>query len=225
MPRTARASRGGVCHHVMSRANRREVVFHDATDYMAFEDSMRRACDRLSMRILAWCLMPTHFHLVLNPYDDGDLGRWMHRLLTRHVQRHRRRYDTEGRIWQGRFKAPPIQQDNHLLTVLRYVERNPLRAGLVKRAEDWPWSSLPRRIYALPDDLLSPSPVPLPENWIDFVNQPLTASELEEVRRCTRREIPYGDPAWTKGTAERLTLNAAPRRRGRPRAWEPCRRT
>lgn len=222
MPRTARASRGGVCHHTMSRGNRGTTVFHDAQDYESFENLMRRSNQRLPMRNLAWCLMPTHFHIVLRPYEDGDLGRWMHWLLTTHVQCHRRRHETEGRIWQGRFKAPPIQQDAHLLTVMRYVERNPLRACLVDRAEDWPWSSLRVRMGKA-DSLLSPSPVPLPDNWRDLVNQPLTAAELEAVRTSLQRERPYGDAAWMQGTAERLDLLGSLRKRGRPRgiAYRP----
>ena len=161
MPRTARASLADVCYHVMNRGNRRATIYHDESDYQAFVEMMRRATRRLPMRILAWCLMPNHFHLVLRPHADGDLGRWMHWLLTTQTQRHRLRHETTGRIWQGRFKAPPIQCDRHLLVVMRYVERNPLRAGLVRRAEAWPWSSL-RGHIGRSDDLLSRSPVPLP---------------------------------------------------------------
>jgi putative transposase len=79
---------------------------------------------------------------VLWPHGDGDLGRWMQWLLTTHVHGYRAAHHSSGHVWQGRFKAFAIEEDHHLLTVLRYVERNPLRAGLVERAEDWPWSSL-----------------------------------------------------------------------------------
>jgi putative transposase len=117
-------------------------VFHGDEDYEAFVDLLDRACERLPMRVLAYCLMPNHFHLVLLPHGDGDLGRWMQWLLTSHVRRHHRRRRSSGHVWQGRFKAFPIQQDAHLVTVLRYVQRNPVRAGLAERAEAWPWSSL-----------------------------------------------------------------------------------
>ena len=126
----------------MSRGNGHARVFHDERDYSVFVSLMRQASDRIPMRIAAWCLMPNHFHFVLWPIMDGDLGRWMHWLLTSHVRRHHKRYDTDGHIWQGRFKAPPIQQDRHLLSVLRYTECNPLRARLVDRPEGWRWSSL-----------------------------------------------------------------------------------
>jgi len=204
----------------MNRGNRRAVVFHNESDYEDFVHLMLRANERVPMRVLSWCLMPNHFHLVLWPRGETDLSRWMHWLMTSHVQRYRRRHGTNGRIWQGRFKAPPVQQDRHLLIVMRYGERNPLRAGLVSTAEEWRWSSLRARVHA-PDGLVSPSPVPLGEDWCDRVNQPLTASELEAVRTCTDRGRPFGDPAWTRGTAERLGLLASLNPRGRPKTREP----
>ena len=142
MPRTARASLGGLTYHVLNRGNARAQVFHKPEDYQAFLDMMVQATIRIPMRILAYCLMPNHFHLALWPHLDHDLSRWMHWLLTTHVRRYLRHYRSSGHVWQGRFKAFPIQEDEHLLVVLRYVERNPLRAGLVQRAEDWEWSIL-----------------------------------------------------------------------------------
>jgi putative transposase len=89
--------------------------------------------------------MPNHFHLVLWPEHHGDLSRWMHRVQNAHVRRYHAHYHSSGHVWQGRFKAFPVQDDDHLYTVLRYVERNPLRANQVRRAEDWPWFSLSTR--------------------------------------------------------------------------------
>lgn len=215
MPRTARASRGDVCYHVMNRGNARADVFHDPADYQTFLELTRRACLRLPMRVLAYCLMPNHFHFVLWPRADGDLGSWMHWLLTAHVHRHRLRHDTVGRIWQGRFKAFPIQRDEHLLTVLRYVERNPIRAGLVPRALDWPWTSA--AVRGSGRGLLHPPPVELPPRWDRWLEEPLTPAEVEAVRRSARRDRPYGDAAWIQGTAERLGLTESLRPRGRPR--------
>ena len=131
---------------MLNRGNARAEVFHKADDYAAFLRLIPLGVERLPMRILAFCLMPNHFHLVLWPCDDGDLGRFMQWLLTSHVRRYHRHYHTSGHVWQGRFKAFPIQQDEHLVAVLRYVERNPLRAKLVRRAENWTWSSLHERL-------------------------------------------------------------------------------
>jgi putative transposase len=204
----------------MNRGNAQATLFHDEHDYRVFRETMRRAVARIPMRLLAWCIMPNHFHLLLWPLHDGELGRWMHWLLTTHVQHHRRKYGTVGRIWQGRFKSPPIQQDSHLITVMRYIERNPLRAGLVRHAEAWPWSSLHARLES-DDSLLCRSPVELGPGWRALVNQPLSPAEIKDVRASLHRELPYGDPAWTRGTAERLGLPFAVRPRGRPRISAP----
>lgn len=217
MPRTARASVGGVCYHAINRGNGRARVFHDDADYRAFLDLLAAGCERVGMRVPGFCLMPNHFHLVLWPRRDGDLSRFMQWLLTSHVRRHHRRRHGSGHIWQGRFKAFPIQQDAHLLTVLRYVERNPLRARLARRAEEWRWSS--RGIHRLVDPPAIPrdSPVDRPRGWSALVHQPQTAGELEALRRSVKRGSPYGVWAWARQTARRLGLEYTLRPRGRPR--------
>jgi putative transposase len=216
MPRNARAAVGGLCYHVLNRGNGRAEVFHKPEDFDAFVELFAPACERLPMRILGWCLMPNHFHLVLRPYDDGDLGRWMQWLMTSHVRRYHRHHHGDGHVWQGRFKAFPIQADEHLLTVLRYAERNPLRAKLVRRAEAWRWSSLAWRKLRGPT-ILSPSPVKLPRNWVELVNRPQTEAEVEAVRRSIVRGAPFGGAVWQRRTVERLGLEHTLRPRGRPR--------
>lgn len=208
---------GGICYHVLNRGNARQDVFHDDDDLRAFIDLIEEACSRVPMRILAWCLMSNHFHLVVWPYANEELGRWMHWLLTSHVRRHHSRYRSSGHVWQGRFKAFPIQQDEHLLTVLRYVERNPLRAKLVRRAEDWPWSSLVPLCGSKAPSFLRQGPCPRPDDWPNWVNEPQTEAELEAVRTSVERGAPYGSDRWQKATAARLGLQFTLRARGRPR--------
>ncbi|MGH7410554.1 MAG: transposase [Candidatus Methylomirabilis sp.] len=217
MPRTARASVGGVCYHVINRGNGKSEIFHKAADYQAFVDLLGEACRRLPMRVLAYCLMPNHVHLALWPHADGDLSRWMQWLLTAHVRRYHAHYQSNGHVWQGRFKAFPIQQDDHLLTVLRYIERNPVRAGLVVRAEHWRWSSLPWRDRSGPSSLLHPGPVPRGEQWLKWVNAAVTDAEVERLRRSVNRGTPFGSAEWVSRTARRLGLEASVRPRGRPR--------
>jgi len=222
MPRFARPIPGAVCAHVVTRGNGRATVLHSDADFLSFTDLMKSAQERVALEIFAWCLMPNHVHLVVRPKDNGDLARWMHWLLTSHVQRHRTRYKTTGRIWQGRYKAFPIQEDRHLLTVLRYVERNPVRATLVAHAAEWRWSSAAERA-ALDDrtSLLAPSPLPLPSPWLEWVDAPLTAAELASIRRCVKRDRPLGDESWTRDIAGRLDLLGTLRPRGRPRVKFP----
>lgn len=217
MPRTARASLGNWCYHVLNRGNGRAEVFHKDDDYAAFVDLFEPACQRLPMRLLGYCLMPNHFHLLLWPHEDGDLGRWMQWLLTSHVRRYHRQYGGSGHVWQGRFKAFPIQLDEHYLTVLRYIERNPLRAKLTRRAEIWPWSSLRLRAANGDASLLAAGPVPLPTKWFNIVHQPQTDAELLALRTSIQRGTPFGGPRWTQRAARELHLESTLRPRGRPR--------
>ena len=170
----------GLCTHIVTRGNARATVFHSEHDYAVFAGLMKAAQERVRLELFAWCLMPNHLHFVVRPRTADDLAVWMHWLLTTHAQRHRSRHATTGHIWQGRYKAFPIQTDVHLLRVLRYVERNPVRAALVPSSSDWRWSSLSERT-------------------------------------SVRRGCPLGDPAWARGTTERIGLQATLRPRGRPR--------
>jgi putative transposase len=156
------------------------------------------------MRPLGYCLMPNHFHLVLWPYGDGDLGRWMPWLLTAHVQRYRKVHRSSGHIWQGRFKAFAIEEDEHLLTVLRYVERNALRAGLVPRAADWPWCSLKHWGERPLLPFLDPGPVPRAPDWPIYVDRVEHESELARIRSCVQRQAPFGSEKWASETALKL---------------------
>ena len=123
-----------------------------------------------------------------------------------------------GPLYRGRYKSFPVQTDGHFLTVCRYVERNPLRAGLVQRAEEWLWSSLSRgRGDKNPDrPALSDWPVECPSQWVRWVNEPHTETELEALRLSVTRGRPFGDPSWVGTIARRLGLEGSLRRPGRP---------
>lgn len=218
MPRTARASQANYCYHVLNRGNARAEVFHAPGDYAAFLEAIGDACARRPMRVLAYCLMPNHFHLVLWPPGDGDLSRWMAWLMNAHVRRYQSHHGSVGHVWQGRFKAFPIQEDDHLRTVLRYVERNPLRARLVGRAQDWKWSSLKPATRPDPPPWLDPGPAPRGAGWTAEVNAVATSDEgLDRLRRSVNRGTPFGEGNWTSRTAESLGLQSSMRARGRPK--------
>ena len=198
MPRTARAATGNVVCHVINRGNARADVFHTPDDYATFLRLMKRASERIPMRLLGYCLMNNHFHFVLWPRHDGDLSRWMHWLTTTYVHRHGRHHDSTGHVWQGRFKLFSIQQDEHLFRVLRYVERNPVRAGMVSLAERYAWSSASPRAATLELPFLHPWPVIRDAQWRAWVNQPINEDELAAMRRSVNRGTPYGAPWWRR---------------------------
>ena len=132
MGRTHRAAQGGYVYHVLNRANARMRIFDDDPDYIAFEKVLAEAVERTETRLLAYCLMPNHWHLLVWPRKDGELSRFVGWLTLTHTQRwHAHRHSSgSGHVYQGRFKSFPVQEDEHFYTVARYVERNGLRANL-----------------------------------------------------------------------------------------------
>jgi putative transposase len=222
MGRPNRLALGGYVYHVLNRANGRAPIFQKAGDYAAMERILGEALAHVpGLRLLAYCLMPNHWHLVVWPRADGELSDFGHWLTLTHTQRwHAHYHDVgTGHLYQGRFKSFPIAQDDHFLQVCRYVERNALRAGLVERAEAWRWSSLWRRQQRERPQpwLLSDWPVHEPAGWVRVVNRPQSAAELGAVRRSVQRGVPYGEPSWTERVAECLGLSSTLRPRGRPR--------
>ncbi|MGN6545178.1 MAG: transposase [Aureliella sp.] len=224
MPRTNRADEAGGLYHALNRGNAKADLFRKPEDYSAFEGILAEGLERYPCQILSYELMPNHWHFVLQPTENGGMSNFLRWVTLTHTMRLHAHYRSsgQGHIYQGRFKSFPIQDDAHFLTVCRYVERNALRAGLVKRAEDWQWGSLARWL-ANPEPtpkLLSPWPVRRPRNWTERVNQPLTARELEAVRRSVQRGSPFGDASWIETTARRLGLESTLRARGRPKKAE-----
>lgn len=224
MGRPHRAAQGGYVYHVLNRANARMTIFRHDDDYVAFEHVLLQAVERTETRLLAYCLMPNHWHLVVWPREDGELSRFVGWLTLTHTQRwHAHRRTTgSGHVYQGRFKSFPVQEDEHLYTVARYVERNPLRANLVRRAEKWRWSSLYRWLRGATEDkaLLSRWPVSRAANWAQYVNAPQTEAELTAIERSLQRGNPLGDPAWSERATRVLGLETTLRPRGRPRKSE-----
>jgi putative transposase len=217
MPRVGRKSVGGVVYHVLNRTNGRARLFHKPADYAAFLRMIGKAKEAVPMRVLGYCLMPNHWHLVLWPRADGDLSRFMLRLATAHVRRmHLQRQGRAGvRMYQGRFKSFPVQKDSHLLTVLRYVEANPFRKNPAVRA--WRWSSLAERSASREDGLLDALPLPLPGDWQKIVRRRWSKEELAELRESVNRGRPFGSAKWVAATAKKLNLEFTLRPRGRPR--------
>lgn len=220
MTRSSRTPPGHV-YHVLNRANRRATLFKTEQDYLAFMKVVEEAFILTPIRIVDFCVMPNHWHFVLWPELEGQLAEFMHYLTTTHAVRwnlFRELYGT-GHVYQGPYKAFPVEEDEHCLCVCRYVVRNALRANLVLRAEAWPWSSLHARVNSTRSESLLSTELPLvyPPNWVDFVNQPLTEAELAAIRRSVRFCYPFGGEDWTNRTAPMFGFTNPPGQRGRPR--------
>ena len=224
MGRPLRAAAGGYVYHVLNRANARLKIFADDEDYAAFERVLQQAVERTQTRLLAYCLMPNHWHLVVWPRKTGELSQFVGWLTLTHTQRWHAHRDSigSGHLYQGRFKSFPVQEDDHLFAVARYVERNPLRANLVRKAEQWRWGSLHRWLRGNAEDrsLLSKWPRTRKAGWAEYVNAPQTEAELDAVRRSIQRGNPLGDEAWSAAAVNELGLETTLRPRGRPRKPE-----
>jgi REP-associated tyrosine transposase len=201
MPRGKRHFFDGLPYHVLNRGNRRQTIFSQPVDYEMFLTTMADALEKVELAILAFAIMPNHFHLVVSPRVGTDISAFMRWFMNAHIRRHHRFRELwgTGHLYQGRFKAFPVQKDHHLQNVIRYVEANPLAAHLVARAEFWRWSSLSHPKSEDGRDLLSPWPIDRPDSWLDIVNARFPAEVLDHLRTSTRRAVPYGDPEWIRG--------------------------
>ncbi len=219
MARPKRITLGGYVYHVFNRANGRLKMFRKDSDYLAFEQILSEGLDRYSMRICGYCLMDNHWHLLLWPINDGDLSDFMRWITLTHTQRFHVSHNTVGvgHLYQGRFKSFPVQDDRHYLTALRYIEANPLRAGIVRDARDWSWSSLAvREGYECPFKLSS-GPVRLRRNWSSVVNSKKSGEDIERLKVSINRGSPFGEGDWQLSTASKMGLESTMRSRGRPK--------
>ncbi|MBI4745526.1 MAG: transposase [Deltaproteobacteria bacterium] len=219
MPRISRGLADGFIYHVLNRGNGRQQVFNEDNEYECFIELMAEAKTMYEVRILAYCLMPNHFHLLLAPGKAEDMSKWMQWLMTSHVRRHHRNHRTSGHVWQGRFKSFIVQKDEHLLTVARYIEGNPVRARLVASAKDWIWSSHAERCKEPGNFLIDNLPIALPESWTEYVDVPI-GYELEKLRKSVLRQSPFGADQWVSETCKELGLESTIREKGRPRKWD-----
>ncbi len=222
MARPPRITQPGVVYHVLNRRVMRLKLFEKDRDYEAFERVLAASLDRPDAPgLLAYCLMPNHWHLVVQARKRTHLSTWMQWLTVTHTHRRHSHYHTigEGPLYQGRFKSFPVQEDVHFLTVCRYVEANALRARLVRRAEHWRWGSLWCRENGgtTLHDHLREWPIHRPRNWIGDVNRELAEPAMAAVRQSVMRGIPLGGDMWRRRMANRLGLELTVRPRGRPR--------
>src|SRR3989344_5781606 len=218
MPRAPRVDVGWEIYHVINRANGRQTIFNTADEYRHFHNLLKEACNREGMRVLAYVVMPNHWHFVLHPREDGDLSLFMQWLTLTHTQQYRVKTETigYGHIYQGRYKSFLVSDDHYLLTVIKYVEQNPLRARMVKRVEEWQWGSAYERLQDLPKErqILSKPPINLPRPYISWINTPTNEEKLIEVRTAVNKSKPFGTMKWSERMIERFGLELTTRTPG-----------
>jgi putative transposase len=223
MARLARIVVPDVPHHVTQRGNRRQEVFFSDEDYAGYRDLVAEACRREGVRCVAWCLMPNHVHLILIPPSAGALRAALADAHRRYSRRINFANGWTGYLWQGRFASYPMDEA-HLVTAIRYVEFNPVKAKLAVRAEDWPWSSARAHVSGTRDGLTDLDAVAgMHRNWRSMLRHGLESGDLEPeaeaaIEAHQRTGRPLGSPAFVKRLEETTGRSLARRKRGpRPR--------
>jgi putative transposase len=208
-------------YHVLNRSAARHKMFKSPGDYEAFERIVVQAHQRVPIEIYSYCILSNHWHFVVRPPRDGQLSEFFRWLAHTHAMRWRVAHRTVGYgpLYQGRFKSFAVQEDEHFLTVCRYVERNALSAGVVEHAEDWPHGSLWARRHGSKElrGVLSDWPVDRPRDWIWHVNEPITTREMQRLKPSLDRGRPFGEDRWLDRTVQRLHLEHTIRKEGRPK--------
>jgi len=196
MARLARTIVPGYPHHVTQRGNRRLPTFFGDEDYQAYLALMAEHCAACGVAIWAWCLMPNHVHLVAVPKTAEALARALGEAHRRYTRRINFREGWRGHLWQERFFSCVLDA-RHALAAARYVERNPVRARLVRRAWRWPWSSAAAHIGGGGDALIAPGGPLVAEisDWRGFLQQAEDDETVARLRRHSRTGRPLGDPA------------------------------
>lgn len=221
MPRVARFVCPGVPHHVTQRGNRRAQVFFSSADHQTYLAWLRSDSRRFGLEVIAYCLMSNHVHLVVVPEAPNSMERAFRHLHMRYAQRINRMMDWRGHVWQGRYFSAALDEA-YFWSAIRYVERNPVRAGMVARAEDFPWSSARAHCGYAEDPLLSARPqwtrqITGVGNWSEWLAAGDVATEMEMIRRRTTRGMPCGSDQFVKTLEERSGRPLDCRRTGRPR--------
>jgi putative transposase len=214
MARLARVVVPGIPHHVTQRGNRREKTFFGDADYRLYRDLLGRAAEKAGVAIWAYCLMPNHVHAIAVPQDEDGLRRTfgeLHRRYTAHVNL---RNGWTGHLWQARFGSVAMDE-RHLLAAIRYVSLNPVRAKLVARAEDWPWSSVRAHLAARDDGVVTTAPVlSRTGDFAAFLGDAASDDAFARLRRAETTGRPVGSEAWLERLERALGRPVAPRKRG-----------
>lgn len=192
MPRFKRLVVPGYPHHVTQRGSRRQLTFFDDADYSIYRDLLAEQLPKADVDLLAYCLMPNHVHLILIPHRVDSLARLLRKTHARYARRTNLKYDWQGHLWQERFHSF-VMDEEHLLAAGRYVELNPVRAGLCQRADEWPWSSVHFHMHERADSLITAGGMrAYVGNWRTYLDEQLTTTETDTLRRHSCNGHPAG---------------------------------
>jgi putative transposase len=225
MARLPRLALAGYAHHVLQRGHSRAPVFLDDADRQAYLESLREAAATLKVAVHGYVLMPDHVHLLLTPPDAQALGRLMQAIGRRYVAGFNRRHGRSGTLWEGRFRATVLEPEPHLLGCLRYIEQNPVRAGQVHAAAEWPWSSAAHHLGRRRDLLITePAPwwslgnTPFDRElaWRTQLEEPLPARQVDAYTDSALKGWALGSGAFLAQIAGQTERPLQPRPRGRP---------
>jgi putative transposase len=216
MARLARVVMAGMPHHVTQRGNRRQQTFFGNADYAAYVDLMAEWCREEGVEIWAYCLMPNHVHLIAVPRTLDGLRRAVGEAHRRYTRRINFREKWRGYLWQGRF-ASFVMDESYLLAAARYVELNPVRAGLAANAEEWRWSSARPHLCSHDDSLVKVGPLlAMVADWKCFLESAVREEDLRELRQHGRTGRPLGDEAFLDRLEQMAGRILRPQKGGRP---------
>lgn len=215
MPRFPRLVVPGFPHHVTQRGVRRQSTFFDEADFRAYLRLAAELRDSSAIDIWAYCLMPNHMHAVVVPAAEDSLSSYFGALHQRYAKRTNARHEWAGHLWQKRFFSA-VMDESHTISAMRYVEMNPVRAGLCKRPEDWPWSSARGNLKIAPDSLIDRSNTKnIVADWAGYLYQEEEAKNLQRLRRQTDTGRPAGSAEFVELLESRTGRRLRRRRAGR----------
>jgi len=216
MVRIARVVVPGFPHHITQRGNRRQETFFSDDDYRSYTDVMSQWCIRCNVEVWAYCLMPNHVHLIAVPESEDGLRRAIGEAHRRYTLLINRREGWTGHLWQGRFTSF-VMDERYLLACTRYIEMNPVRAGLVKDPTDWAWSSAKAHATGRNDKLVKATPLVemVGSNWRDFVASGVSGEEAVEIRGHEKTGRPLGSEAFVENLEHMLGRILKPKKAGR----------
>lgn len=226
MPRKARVLVPACPHHIVQRGHNRSAVFVEDTDYVYYLKNLREWKLELGLKFYAWCLMTNHIHLIVEPEGDPTkISLLMKRVNGRQSALVNRLEKRSGSLWEGRFKASPVQEEAYLLACIRYVELNPIKAGIVESVDEYRWSSFPERATALGTGMLdshrcynsmgSTTESRL-ETYRSYLAEPARKKEIEVIRTGLQRNQLTGNPGFVDEIERRIGVRIEQRGRGRP---------